>query len=420
MGREDKSGEGTGYHRPVEEAPVGDSLKRPVDDGTVGVYVHVPFCERVCPYCDFAVVAARRLAPETEKAYVDALLAELTSRRDAFAGRALQSLYLGGGTPSLLTPESVDRIVAAVRAAFVEAEPVEVTLEVNPGTVDRERLPAFREAGVGRVSVGVQSFDDRVLKRLGRAHRADEARRTLAAAREVGFDTLCLDLIFAAPGQGLAGLARDVDEALGFEPDHVSSYELTIEPGTPFATAAARGQLCRPEEDEIVAMFELLEGRLGEAGLQRYELSNHARPGREAVHNRRYWERNPVLGLGVGAFSTDPPEPAAPFGLRRGNTRDLPRYLARVADGRSPEAAPPECFDAATARSEAAFLALRTAAGLDARRFAREFGAPPRAFWPEGIDEGVRRGLLQETDHGDLCLGPRGRLLADLVFQYFV
>jgi len=351
---------------------------------------------------------------------VDALLAELEQRRGAFAGRALASLYLGGGTPSLLTPASVARIVAAVREAFPSDGPVEVTLEANPGTLERERLPDFRAAGVGRLSLGVQSFDDRVLKRLGRAHRADEARRSLAAAREAGFETLSLDLIFAAPGQRLADLARDVDEALGFKPEHVSSYELTIEPGTPFATAAARGQLARPGEDEMVAMFELLEGRLSAAGLHRYELSNHARPGREAVHNRRYWRRQPVLGLGVGAFSTDPPDAAAPFGLRRSNTRELSTWLARLASGRSPEAGPAERLSAATARAEAVFLALRTAEGLDASRFREEFGAPPRGFWAQAIDELTARGLLAESRPGDLRLTTRGCLLTDLVSQYFV
>jgi len=391
-----------------------------VEEASVGVYLHVPFCERVCPYCDFAVVAARRLAPEREAAYVDALLAELARRRAAFAGRRLASIYLGGGTPSLLTPESVARLLAGVRAAFPGAAPDEVTLEANPGTLERERLPAFAAAGVGRVSLGVQSFDDGVLKRLGRAHRGDEARRSLAAAREAGFAALSVDLIYAAPGQDRAALDRDLEQALAFAPDHVSAYELTIEPGTPFATAAARGQLDRPDEEALLAATGLVESRLGEAGLARYELSSFARPGREAVHNRRYWERQPVLGLGVGAFSTDPPGPDAPYGVRRGNTRDLPRYLERVAADASPEAGPAERLDAATARGEAAFLALRTARGLDAVGFAEEFGAPPRDFWAGAIDALAGRGLLEESVRGDLRLSAQGRLLADLVFQYFV
>ncbi len=384
------------------------------------MYVHVPFCERVCPYCDFAVVAARRLEPAAEETYVDALLGELEARRGAFAGRTLASLYLGGGTPSLLRPASLARIVDAVRSAFAPGPAVETTLEVNPGTLERERLPGFRDAGVGRVSLGVQSFDDRTLKRLGRAHRGDEARRSLSAARAAGFDAISLDLIFGAPEQGLADLERDLAEVVACAPEHVSIYELTLEAGTPFGDGAARGLLRLPAEDEVAAMHELVDDRLGAAGYEHYEISNHALPGFAAVHNRRYWERRPVLGLGVGAFSTDPPDPEAPYGRRRSNTRDLATYLERVRTGASPEAAPAERLDPATARGEAAFLALRQSRGLDPRRFEREFGRPPRGFWAEAIDRLVGQGLLREDDTGWLRLTARGRLFSDGVFEHFV
>ncbi len=397
-------------------------------DATVGVYVHVPFCERVCPYCDFAVVAARSLGPAEETRYVDALHRELEARHVAFAGRSLVSLYFGGGTPSLLRPASIARIASAVREAFAPggSPSMEVTLEVNPSTVERERLPGFREAGVNRISLGIQSFDDEVLRRLGRAHRADEGRRTLSACREAGFAALSIDLIFSAPTQTLAGFERDLAEAVAFAPEHVSTYELTVEPGTPFATAARRGQLALPadpdeRERQAVSMIEAAEARLGTAGLGRYELSNYARPGFESVHNRRYWERLPVLGLGVGAFSTDPPTPKTPFGVRRSNRRDLGAYLKEVGAGCSPESGPPEVLDARTSCCEAVFLALRTARGLDARRFAEEFGGPPRRFHGEAIDELVAVGLLVETvGGGDLCLTPRGRLFSDSVFERFV
>jgi len=356
-----------------------------VDSETLGVYVHVPFCERVCPYCDFAVVGVRKLAAELEARYVRALLAEITRRREDFAGRELTSLYLGGGTPSLLRPESVAGIIEAVRAAFPARGWVEVTLEVNPGSLESGRLPGFRAAGANRASIGVQSFDDTTLKRLGRAHRAAAARRSLAAAREAGFEAISLDLVFGAPGQDLAGF-----------------------------------QLRRAAEEEIVAMIEAAEARLEAAGFERYELSNFARPGFAAVHNRRYWERRPVLGLGLGAFSTDPGREGAPFGVRRANTRDLNQYLEAVLAGRSAEGEPPEVLDAPTARGEAVFLALRSAAGLDAGRFAREFGGPPRGFWEEAIAGLIARGLLEEQRGGDLRLTRRGRLLSDSVFEYFV
>jgi oxygen-independent coproporphyrinogen-3 oxidase len=391
-----------------------------MDDGAVGVYVHVPFCERVCPYCDFAVVAARRLAPAREDVYVAALLAELARRAPAWRGRDLASLYLGGGTPSLLRPGSIARIVAAVRDAFPAPGPVEVTLEMNPGTTERERLPAFREAGVNRLSIGVQSFDDTVLRRLGRAHRADEGRAALVAARDAGFENVSLDLIFGAPGGSEAQLARDLDEATAFAPEHVSAYELTIEAATPFERAARRGQLALPDEATSVRCFELVEERLEAAGLARYEISSFARPGRAAVHNRRYWERRPVLGIGVGSWSSDPADAGAPFGARRANPRDLDAWLAWVARSGEPGSADREVLAEVTARGEAVFLALRTARGLDARGFAAEFGGSPRAFFAREIDELVAAGLLEEAGEGGLRLTRRGRLVSDSVFERFV
>ena len=409
--------EGIGAGGRSHRAPADYNLA--VSDASVGVYVHVPFCERVCPYCDFAVVAARPLAMEPERRYVAALRRELDARRGAFAGRRLASLYLGGGTPSLLRPESVAELVRAVREAFGGEASDETTLEVNPSTLERERLAGFRAAGVTRLSVGIQSFDDTVLRRLGRAHRAEEARLTLAACRAAGFAAISLDLIFAAPGQTLAGFERDLDEALGFAPEHVSTYELTIEAGTPFATAAARGRLVRPDEELVLAMQERAEARLRAAGLRRYELSNYARLGFEAVHNRRYWERRPVLGLGVGACSYDPPDADAAFGVRRANRRELAGYLQCVEQDRSPEAEPAERLDAATARGEAMFLGLR-AGGVDAARFEGDFGAPPQGFFRAQIEALSEAGLLDEAASGDLRLTARGWQLADHVAAYFV
>lgn len=391
-----------------------------VSEETVGVYVHIPFCERVCPYCDFAVVGVRVLDPAREDRYVDALLCELEARRGAFEGRSLASLYLGGGTPSLCRPESIARIADAVHAAFPATGHVETTLEVNPSTVERERLPDFRSAGVNRVSVGVQSFDDGVLKRLGRAHRAEEAHRTLRACRDVGFPVVSLDLIFAAPGQTVALFASDLAAALEFLPEHLSAYELTLEAGTPFAAAAAVGKLALPAEEVALAMFEGGDAGLEAAGYEHYEISNYARPGFAAVHNQRYWRRMPVLGLGTGAFSTDPASPETPFGVRRANLREPEAYTARVAAGLSGEAEPPEVLDAPTARSEAIFLGLRTRRGVEAIGFTHEFGDSPRGFFAAEIDELVGQALLRESAAGDLQLTARGRRFANDVFAHFV
>jgi oxygen-independent coproporphyrinogen-3 oxidase len=380
----------------------------------LGVYIHVPFCERICPYCDFAVVAARPLTPASEDDYVETLLRELESRRRDFEGRELATVYLGGGTPSLLRPESVARLIDAVRATF-PGEPEEVTLEVNPSTLERERLPGFHAAGVDRVSLGAQSFDDLTLRRLGRAHRADEIDRTLDAVHAAGIANLSLDLILAAPGQTREASQRDVEAAIARQPDHLSIYELTLEPGTPFAKAAAQGKLATASEEDALAMLENLENWLEPAGYRRYEISSHARPGREAVHNRRYWERRPVLGLGMGAVSSEPASEAHPYGARRANPRSLAAYGA-VARGE----APPELdvLGEAEASGEAVFLALRTTAGLDVVAFEAEFGPLARRFGGE-LERLCGAGLL-EIQAGRLRLTPRGRMLSDSVFEHFV
>ncbi len=389
-------------------------------DDSIGVYLHVPFCERVCPYCDFPVVAARTLAADRERAYVDALLLELSLRAEDFAGLGLASIYLGGGTPALLRSDSVARLVEGVLAAFPAAAggAPEVTLEANPSTLERGRLPGFLEAGVNRLSLGIQSFDDAVLKRLGRAHRSGEGRAALRAARETGFTNLSLDLIVAVPGQELAQVEADLDEAVGFAPEHVSAYALTVEPGTPYARGVSHGTLVLPDEDLAVAMLEAIPTRLGAAGIEAYEISSHARPGFEAVHNRRYWERLPVLGLGMGAWSVEARSPDAPHGARRRNPATLPEYLAGV--GRSPWPGAVEHLDEATARGEAMFLGLRTRRGVSAEGFTAEFGEAPRRFYAAELARLGEAGLLREDPNGDVRLTHRGRLLSDTVFEAFV
>jgi oxygen-independent coproporphyrinogen-3 oxidase len=291
---------------------------------------------------------------------------------------------------------------------------------VNPSTLERSRLPAFREAGVDRLSVGVQSFDDLTLRRLGRAHRASEAHATLREARAAGFANLSIDLIFGVPDQDPDRFRRDLESAIAFAPDHVSVYGLSVEAGTPYATAIERGRLALPEEDEVVAMMLELRERLERAGIQQYEVSNFARPGFESVHNRRYWERQPVLGLGMAAWSTDPPGPETPHGVRRTNCRGLDAYLERIESGLLGGDEPPEILDSRTARGEAAFLALRTTRGLAAEAFEAEFGVSLREVFGPAIEELAGAGLLEENGRGDLRLTPAGWLLSDSVFERFV
>lgn len=387
---------------------------------TLGVYVHVPFCERVCPYCDFAVVGVRTVEEELENRYVGALRRELEAAAPAFEGRTLTSLYFGGGTPSLFRPASIGRICEAVQRRFGTApDELEITLEVNPSTVERERLPGFREVGVNRLSVGIQSFDDEVLRRLGRAHRAEEALRSWDAARAAGFSNLSLDLMFGAPGSSLSQLERDLDLARACEPEHVSIYQLTVESQTPFDLAARRGQLDLPDDEEAAREMDRIAEVLTGSGLARYEVSNFAKPGFESRHNQRYWSRKPVLGLGVGAVTNEPAAERAPFGLRRANERGLNSYLEHIETGQIP-AREVEVLDAATARGEMAFLGLRRTRGLSSQTFLDVFGERPRHYFGPEIDELVAAGLLVESPIGDLSLTARGVLLADTVAEYFV
>ena len=416
---------------PSPDQPAPAAAPRATADPTVGLYIHIPFCERICPYCDFAVVAARTLDPAVEDRYVAALLQELEARTPDFPNHQLATVYFGGGTPSLLQPESLARLLEAARTAFptnpATNEAIEITLETNPSTVERDRLPSFRDLGINRLSLGIQSFDDTTLKKLGRAHKASEARETLHAARAAGFENLSLDLILACPGQSIAAFKSDLETALEYTPEHLSVYELTIESGTPFALANERGQLARPGDDVAAEMLELLAERCAAAGLDRYEISNYARPGFQSAHNSRYWARKPVLGIGMGAWSNEPRSGEFPFGGRRMNPRKLGPYLAGIegealeaAKGQEPSAIEFDRLTEPEARGEAMFLGLRCTAGLAAAPFETEFGSPPRKFYSQQIDRLMAEGLIAENTSGDLCLTERGMLLSDTVYANFV
>ena len=389
------------------------------DDGAVGVYLHLPFCDRICPYCDFAVVAARPLEPAVEARYVAGLQRELAARRADFGKRALASVYFGGGTPSLFRPESIRTLVEAVHDAFPSRAEVETTLELNPSTLTQAHLPGLREAGVNRRSIGLLSFDDEQLKRLGRAHRAPVARSTLRAARAAGFDNLSIDLIFAGPRQTVADLDRDLDELLEWSPEHVSTYELTFEPGTPFGKALATGRMEACDEDRAADMIGLIETRLEGAGFERYEISSYARPGRRSNHNARYWQRQAVLGLGLGAHSTEARSPDQPHGARRANPRGLVEWQVGL-EANAATVGEVELLPVEIARGEAVFLALRQREGLDAGRFEAEFGGLPRVFFERAIEAAVARGWLLEEPQGGLRLSATGRLMADSVAAEFV
>ena len=287
----------------------------------LGVYVHVPYCPAVCPYCDFNV-AVRKEPPWDD--FVSAVRNELAERRPGFDGR-LQSIYLGGGTPSLAPPDTIATMIRAVRDSM-PGEPREVTLEANPGTVTRASLEGYRAAGVSRVSLGWQSTHDRLLALLGRTHDAAASRAAAVAVREARFDAMSIDLIFGVPGQTMGDLEVDLDAVLAMSPEHVSLYGLTYHEGTPFFRARERGTVTPVDEATEAAMFTRIAERLTLAGYRHYEVSNFAKPGHEAVHNGSYWQGTPYLGLGPGAHSFM--RDGWKSGVRWETVRNPERYLA--------------------------------------------------------------------------------------------
>ncbi len=281
-----------------------DSLESPTAVGSrpvfaeplpLTVYVHVPWCVRKCPYCDFNSHAVNGELPEA--AYVDALLQDLDGELPLVWGRRPISVFIGGGTPSLLTAEAIDRLLSGLRARLVMAPGAEITLEANSGTVESGRFREYRAAGINRLSIGVQSFDDRTLAAIGRVHNGAEARRAAEAAHAAGFADFNLDLMYGLPAQTAAGALQDVLDAINLAPSHISLYQLTLEPNTPFF----RQPPPLPPEEAIGIIEETCRERLDGADFRRYEVSAYARGGRECVHNRNYWEFGDYLGIGAGA-----------------------------------------------------------------------------------------------------------------------
>ena len=266
----------------------------------LSLYVHLPWCIKKCPYCDFNSHELREgVDPvSTQDAYISALLADLEASLPLIWGRSIQTVFLGGGTPSMFSAEAIDRLISGIRARVRLAPDAEITMEANPGTFEKDRFKAFRQAGITRLSIGVQSFDNAHLKALGRVHDRDQALAAVTEAAQV-FDTLNLDLMYALPGQTLEGLTQDIQTALAFSPPHISIYHLTIEPNTVFAKFPPT----LPEDDLAYEMMDRITELTTTAGLEHYEVSAYAKPGHRCAHNLNYWQFGDYLGIGAGAHS---------------------------------------------------------------------------------------------------------------------
>jgi len=386
------------------------------DTEPFSLYIHIPYCVSKCPYCDFN---SHVVAEIPEKSYTAALIAELDryAGLDNWRGRRIQSIFFGGGTPSTFHPESIGKILERVAAQWPLVSECEITLEANPGTVDRANFFGYRACGVNRISIGVQSFQPRLLKFLGRVHSADEAKEALAVVRESGFDNFNLDLIYANPSQTLQELAADLETALSFQSPHLSAYNLTIEEGTPFYQEYRRGSIQLLSESDEIEMADLIEQRLRQAGLERYEISNYARPGFHSRHNVNYWTDGDYLGLGAGAHSYQKTRTDGSYGRRWWNEKTPNRYIQSVSRNRQ-AVAETEQPDIRKAAGDFMLSGLRLTDGISLDAFAARFGQDPVTFYPQ-MSDWIGEGYMEKNDDR-LRLTRRGLMVANSIFVYFV
>ena len=368
------------------------------------MYVHLPFCPYVCPYCDFA-----KWAWDDARAarYLDALRAEIAAAPVV----AASTLFFGGGTPSMYGPDVIASLIDAVRSRYRLPGDAEVTAEANPDPLLAARIPGLRAAGVNRLSIGVQSFDARELRVLGRRHTAADVERAVRAARAAGCANVSIDVIFAVPGQTEASWSATLDAAIALGVEHISCYGLTIEEGTPYATWFARDPSAFADETREASMYALAIERLGAAGFEHYEISNWAKPGFRSQHNALYWANASYLGLGVGAASYL-------GGIRSTHTRDLDVYCATALAG-EPIPGESERLEGAAQAGEAIMLALRTAEGVDLARFRERYGIDVHERYRKVVGDLVAAGVLA-GDGARLRLTERGRFVANDVCGAFL
>ena len=357
----------------------------------LSLYVHLPWCVRKCPYCDFNSHQARGALPFA--AYVDALVADLDHDLPLAWGRTVQSVFFGGGTPSLFPADAIDAFLQAASARLRFAPGLEITLETNPGTAEHGRFEHYRAAGVNRISFGIQSFDDGCLQRLGRIHDSAQARSAVKLAQDAGFDNFNLDLMYALPGQTLAMAERDVECAIALQPTHVSHYQLTLEPNTIFA---ARPPVGIPDDDASWDMQERCQALLAEAGYAQYEVSAYARPGRQCAHNLNYWHFGDYLGIGAGAHGKLTLGADQSI-LRRWKTRHPADYLAKA--GSAAAIGGDEAISPERRPFDYMLNALRLVDGFALSEFEARTGLPREAIAGE-LATALERGWIRiERDH---------------------
>ena len=350
----------------------------------LSLYIHIPFCARKCLYCDFLSAPASK---ETQNYYVDALLTEIEQTGKTYREYQVITVFIGGGTPSLLSAGEIDSILCKLKKAYQISDDAEITIEVNPGTVDIYKLRTYKSCGINRLSIGLQSANDIELKRLGRIHSFQDFKETYEAARKEGFSNINVDLMSAIPGQTKESYEKTLDTVLCMKPEHISAYSLIVEEGTPFASM----EIDIPDEETDRQMYEETDTRLRADGFHRYEISNYAKSGYECRHNMIYWTRGNYMGLGLGAASMV-------RNVRWSNERKIEEYANRI-EGSNVDNREFQTLSRNDQIEEFMFLGLRLVKGVSKQRFTELFGCKMEELYGNVMDKFVREGLLFDGDN---------------------
>ncbi|RJS59746.1 radical SAM family heme chaperone HemW [Bacillus sp. PK3_68] len=371
-------------------------------------YIHIPFCQQICHYCDFNKVFLKNQPVDD---YIRALADEMKMTMEQAPSDQLDTIFVGGGTPTALNAAQLDKLCQAIRDYLPFANG-EFTFEANPGDLTAEKLRMLRSYGVNRLSLGVQSFNDELLRAIGRTHSSSDVFATIEDARASGFDNISIDLIYALPNQTLADFRDTLKQALSLQLPHYSGYSLIIEPKTVFYNLMRKDALPLPKVETEAAMYELLEEEMAASGLQQYEISNFARPGFESLHNLVYWNNEQYYGFGAGAH-------AYINGVRRSNHGPLKKYMTPIQEGQLPLLHESKLTEKEKMEEEM-FLGLRKIAGVSVSHFENKFGISPFSLFKKPIEEMIGRELLVVEDNEFLRLTAQGKLLGNEVFQAFL
>ncbi|MEW4284136.1 radical SAM family heme chaperone HemW [Priestia koreensis] len=371
-------------------------------------YLHIPFCHHICHYCDFNKVFFQNQPVE---AYLEAMDQEMKQTVSAFPTKELETIFVGGGTPTALDEKQLEQFLTSIRTHLPLANNGEYTFEANPNELTKEKLTLLKEYGVNRLSIGVQTFNEELLKTIGRVHTNEEVERLVKLAKEMGFSNISLDLMYGLPGQDLEMFHQSIEKALELDVEHISSYSLIVEPKTVFYNLMRKGKLHTPSEDDEAKMYGFLMDTLAKSNFNQYEISNFAKSGYESRHNLTYWDNEEYYGIGAGAHGYV-------GGVRRSNVAPIKRYMDLVEE-KGFAYLDEHVVTVGEQLEEEMFLGLRKTKGVSKERFAEKFGQSIQSVFGEAITEQAKLGLLTDED-GYVRLTTKGRFLGNEVFQAFL